>query len=234
LLKRKALVIGTIVLFLGLTLSPISAIQLQKNEQQMEGIESELVAEPTQKTIDIEYTIFNIDGTPITDTVTVSEEELDGIMATLSLLLEKVEQCTDFNEIVAILEKFAEDCTDPALEQIFCSFMGRYLPCLPVGRTFVMSHGWGYKLRPFKCHQLKIRKFFTTWHYGQHDFTLRAKTYIFRFLRPKIKILKGPQFGWMTQFFGIYLYIARSFPHKSYTFFFGSTWNARGIDLFLC
>ena len=232
-LKQKALVIGMIVLFLGLTISPITAEQLQKNEQQMESIESELISEENGETIEIEYTMFTIDGMPTMQTISVSEEELEGIMATLSLLMEKIEACTDFNQIVTILEKFASECTDPVVEQIFCAFMGIYLPCLPIGRIFVISHGWQYKLRPFRSHTLKIQKLFTPWRYSRHDLTLPAKTYMFRLINPKFKILRGPQIGWMTQFFGIYLYIARSFPHKSYTFFFGSAWSARGIDLYL-
>ena len=232
-LKQKALVIGMIVLFLGLTISPVTSVQLQKNEQLIEEFKSEILTVPSEKTVDIEYTVFDVNGLPSTETVTVTEQELEEIMTILSLLMEKIGACTDFNEVVAILEKFADECTNPVVSGIFGSFIGIFIPLLPIGRVFIMSHGWGYKIRPFRSSSIKIRRFFTPWHYGRHDLTLPAKTYMIKLFKPAINILRGPQIGWMTKFFGLYIYIARSFPHKSYTFFFGSAWNSRGIDLFL-
>ena len=232
-LKQKALVLGMIVLFLGLTISPVTSVQLQKNEQLTEEFKSEVLTVSPEKTVDIEYTMFNVEGLPITDTVTVTEQELEEIMTILSLLMEKIGTCSDFNEVVAILEKFTDECTNPVVSKIFGSFLGIYIPLLPRGRVFIMSHGWGYKLRPFRSSSIKIRRFFTPWHYSRHDLTLTAKTYMIKLFKPSIKILRGPQIGWMTQFFGLYIYVARSFPHKSYTFFFGSAWNSRGIDLFI-
>ena len=70
-LKQKALVIGMIVLFLGLTISPVTSVQLQKNEQLIEEFKSEILTVPSEKTVDIEYTVFDVNGLPITETVTV-------------------------------------------------------------------------------------------------------------------------------------------------------------------
>ena len=46
-----------------------------------------------------------------------------------------------------------------------------------------------------------------------------------------MKVLKGLQIGFMSRFIGLYLFVARKLPEKSYTFFMGTARRINGIQL---
>ena len=76
----------------------------------------------------------------------------------------------------------------------------------------------------------KIRKKVSFWHYSSGKL-FKDRTLILKPLALKMKILTGSQFGMMTRFTGAYIYVPRTFPQKSYTFFMGIAKRVSGLQM---
>ena len=66
---------------------------------------------------------------------------------------------------------------------------------------------------------------------GKSNLILNSRTIIIDFQPFKIKMLTGRQFGFMRNFAGIYLHRETTLTDKSYTFFMGKSATIRGFDL---
>ncbi len=106
----------------------------------------------------------------------------------------------------------------------------RFIPC----GTFVISKGYGYRLLPFKYSSIRIYKPLIIWHYTNNykfGMVFPSETVMIKWLPFHVKVLRGFQFGFATNFIGIYIYIAKPLPKKSFTFFMGFARHAGGIEI---
>lgn len=185
--------------------------------------------------ISIEIKTLNEAEEYLIETVFLSEEELVQLEAILSTLIEEIESANNLEEIEYILENL------PMETGVITSLLSKIISMIKsitkgvlsrfkiFQRSFVISSGRGYKLNPFKRNEIKIRKTLSFWHYSSSNL-LKSRTIIFEPLALKMKVLKGLQFGFMSRFTGIYIFVSRKLPEKSYTFFMGMARRANGIE----
>ena len=209
--KRKIMAIWIILLLITMPLGIAQASETHNNEEKNEEISIE---------------IFSLASDEIlkTETIFLSEEELIEFENTISSLIDKIQSAENFQEVREIINKFSEG-NKLGIFSIIKALLSKIL----AGRTYVISSGHGYKYNPLKKGSIKIRKKLLVWHYSSGKI-LKDRTIILKPLALKMKILKGSQFGYMTRFTGMFLYVARKFPQKSYTFFIGMARRANGIQ----
>jgi len=218
--NRKMIVMGVIALFVGLSISPVNALEFPENEMQDE-------------VVNIEYALVDLDGTVIIEKFTLSEQEFKEWEVMLSEFMEKIQSATDHDDVMNILNTFLRN-RHPAL-----SFILKPLSSYKMfrNRVFIVSQGWGHKLNPFKNSSAEIYKLFNFWHYtNRFEFGISSGTFILRHGRlfdTDATFLRGIQVGMMTCFKGIYIYVARPLPEKSYTFFMGTAHHVVGLDFTL-
>ncbi len=218
--NRKMIVMGVIALFVGLSIGPVNALEFPENEMQDE-------------VVNIEYALVDLDGTVIIEKFTLSEQEFEELEVMLSEFMEKIQSATDHDDVMNILNTFLRN-RHPVL-----SFILKPLSSYKMfrDRAFIVSQGWGHKLNPFKNSSAEIYKLFNFWHYtNRSEFGMPSGTFILRhgsLFDTDAKFLRGIQIGMMTRFRGIYVYIARPLPEKSYTFFMGTTHHVVGLDFAL-
>ena len=190
----------------------------QASEVNEEGENSEIAT--------VELATLNEDGILTTETVSISEKELAEFESRISTLMDSIQSATSWEEIINIFDNF------PKQSGIITSIILKILSKFKQLRTrgFVISLGHSFKLNPFKKNSFKIREKSTFWRYSNGG-KIKDRTVIINPLAFNIKILKGLQFGHMSNFFGIYIYIAKKFPQKSTTFFMGTARRINGIQL---
>ena len=131
---------------------------------------------------------------------------------------------SNFTNITNPFEKFYENRT---LLKIWYKIQSRR----PLQkRVFIVSTGYGrrFDFRPFAT--LSFFKPFTFWFYfGGKNYTNRSTTIIVDPILPKVKILKGLQFGMMRRFIGIFIRISGTPLQKSHLFFMGYAYKVRVI-----
>lgn len=178
------------------------------------------------ETISVELAAIDSDGFLTTETFFLSEEELTELENTLSALAEQIQNVNDLGTIRDIIEEFLQGNSGIIYNiiQFFTKFK------LSRSRAFVISSGQGYCFNPLKKSSFKIRKTVAFWHYSSEGI-FKGRTIILQPLALRLKILRGTQFGFMTKFTGIYVFIHRNLPEKSYTFFMGTARHIMGIDL---
>ena len=218
--NNKMIVIGVIVLFVGLAIGPVTANEFPENELQDE-------------VVNIECALFDLDGSATIEKFTLSEQEFKELEGMLSEFMEKIQSATDRNDIVNIIDTFFGN-KHPVLSSILKPLN---IYKMFRNRAFVISQGWSYKLNPFKDNSVEARKPFNCWYYSdQSKFEMLSRTFILRhgrLLDMDIECLRGMQIGMMTRFRGIYIYVARPPPEKSYTFFMGTAHHIMGLDFTL-
>ena len=218
--NRKMIVMGVIALFVGLSISPVNALEFPEDEMQYE-------------VVDVEYALVDSDGTVIIEQLTLSEQEFKELKVMLLEFMEKIQSTTNRDDSINILNTLLMN-RHPVL-----SFILKPLNSYNMfrNRVFVVSQGWSYKLNPFKNSSAEIYKLFNFWHYtNRSELGIPSGTFILRHGRlfnTDAKCLFGIQVGMMTRFRGIYIYVARPLPEKSYTFFMGTAYHVVGLDFTL-
>jgi len=218
--NHKMVVVGVIILFVGLSIGPVTANEFPENELQDE-------------VLNIECALLDLDGSVTIEKFSLSEQEFNELEVMLSEFMEKIQSATDRNDVINIIDTFFGD-KHPVL-----SFILKSLNIYKMfrNRAFVVSQGWSYKLNPFKDNSVETQKPFNCWYYsGQSKFETLSRTFILRhgrFLDMDIECLRGMQIGMMTRFKGIYIYVAQPSPEKSYTFFMGTAHHIMGLDFTL-
>lgn len=212
-MKRKIMAIWVILLLVAIPFSIAQASETYGEEQNVE-------------TASIELAAINEDGTIITEILSITEDELAEFEITISALMDAIQSATSWEEIQNILENI------PSQNGIITSIISKILSSFKNirNRGFVISHGHSFKLNPFKKNSFKIRQKSTFWHYSNGG-TASDRTIILKPFALKMKILNGLQFGRMSNFFGVYIFIAKRFPQKSVTFFMGTARRINGIQL---
>ena len=210
--KRK---IMAIILVLLLTSIPFGIVQASETIEKNEEIES----------IPIEILTLDSDEIIKTETIQITEEELEEFENTISILIDKISSVDNWQSIRNIINNFLEG-NKLGIFTLLKTILSRIITF----RTYVISSGHGYKLNPIKKGAIRIRKKVSFWHYSS-DKMIKDRTLILKPLALKMKILKGSQVGMMTRFTGAYIYVARKFPQKSYTFFMGLAKQASGLQM---
>lgn len=231
---KKIFVILICMLFIGTSVLPL--INGEKND----------------KKIPIEIGTVTQDGTLEAETFLLSEEQILEFETFFATITQKMESASSWEEIKVILDE-VPDMSGLLIEivnKIICKikalinkiiikmkFMFDHISAkinLYFNRGFVASFGHNYKLNPFKKSEIKSMKNFVIWRYSNKA-RLKDRTVIFKIIKDpldaKIKILKGVQIGFMTNFIGLYVYYARGFPAHCTTFFLGLARYINGLQL---
>lgn len=210
--KRKIVAIFVILLLITISLGIVEASETHKITENNE-------------TISIQISTLSSDGILKTETIILSDEELVEFENMISNLIDKIQSTESLEEIKGIINSILEG-NKLGIFSIIKTLFSKIL----VGRTYVISSGHGYKFNPLRKGAIKIRKKLSFWRYSSGEM-LNDRTIILKPLALKMRVLKGSQFGIMTRFTGIYIYVARKFPQKSYTFFMGMARRINGIQM---
>jgi len=215
-LKSKSiLAISLVVLFIGMSFSPVSANEIIEENQ----------------TYDVKLATVTEDGSTEVIETTLTEQEFGELQANLEKLDQLLETATSKEDVMDIIRTFPFfNGKHPILSWLLNLFS---VYQLPRSRAFVFSHGWGYKMNPLKGNIVDMYRPFTMWQYSSRSrFTIPipAKSFIIRFSPFDINFLQGTQVGFMTRFIGLYIHISQPLPQKSYTFFLGSARHIGGLD----
>ena len=211
-MKKKVMAIWMVFLFVAIPFSFAEAGETQAIQENNE-------------TISIELATLNDDNILSIEAITITEEELIELENTISILMDKIESASSWEEIENIINNIPKN--NGIISSLISKFLSRFK--LFRNRGFVISSGRGYKFNPFKKNALSIRKKFVFWRYSSEKF-IKARTIIYKPIF-KFNIFKGRQFGYMRNFFGIYLFVSHRFPQKSYTFFIGTARRISGREL---
>ncbi len=213
-MKDRKKILAILILLLLITM-PLGIVQASETYEKKEN----------NNTISIEIAAVDSDEILKTEKILLTEEELIEFENTISILIEKIQSAESWDEVKGIINNLL----DGDKLGIFSIIKGLFSKIL-VGRTYVISSGHSYKFNPLKKGSMKIRKKLLLWHYSSGEL-LKDRTIILKPLALKMRVLKGSQFGVMTRFTGMFIYSARKFPQKSYTFFMGIARRASGIQM---
>jgi len=210
--KRKVMAILIILLLMTMPLGIVQASNSYVKSEENESIPIEIIS-------------LNSDEILTKDTIYITENELEELENTISILIDKISSADSWNSVRNIINNFLEG-NKLGIFTILKTLFSKIIAF----RTYVISTGHGYKLNPIRKGSIRIRKRVSLWHYSSGKM-IKDRTIILKPLALKMKILKGSQFGMMTRFTGAYIHVPRKFPQKSYTFFMGMVRHASGIQM---
>jgi len=210
----KTIVICIIFLFIGIAVKPVTAFQKTNDF--------------TEEKNNLNFSIISYGKTQTINKISINNEQLNELKNILSSLIEKLQNSKNNKEIIEIIKDLQIGKNRNLLSILFA-------PLNMIKRMrnsqFIISIGSYYNLNPFKNTKTTSSLPIHFWHYsGESVFKLPSQTVIIEKKPFKIKDLQGPQFGIMTRFKGIYVYISNPFPEKSYSFFIGTSFHSVGID----
>lgn len=213
-MKNKIITMGILFVFIAMSFSSINADMVVNEELK-------------EETVTVGFSAVDSKGLTQKYELKLTEEKFSKLKTALSELSEKIENIKDFKDIRNILDKsFEEDY--PILYFLLTTFGSTLIN----NTNFIVSSGYGYKLKLLNQKELTSQKRSLLWHYSKSpDKKLPTRTLIIKGLDINPKILSGKQIGFMTKFTGIYLFIPEQYPEKSYTFFIGAAKMAFGIEL---
>jgi hypothetical protein len=211
--KRKIIAIWMILLLITI---PFGIVQANDSVEK----------EEKESLIPIEITTVDSDKILRTETIYITEKELTEFENTISILMDKIQSAENWQGIKNIINNFFEGGKLGSFKII-----KTLLSNIFKFRTYVISSGHGYKLNPIKKGSFRFRKKVLLWHYSTDKNIIKDRTIILKPLALKLRILKGSQFGMVSRFTGMFIYVARKFPQKSYTFFMGMAKRANGIQM---
>jgi len=227
-MKNKIIAIFVVMTLIAISFSAAQASEINK-------------IEINDKKISIEIGTITEDGTSKIETFLLSEQQILELETFFEAITQKMESASSWEEFNSILDEIPNtpgpliDIINKIIYKI--KFLINNILAkikLYFNRGFVVSFGHNYKLNPFKKSEIKLMKNFAMWRYSNKA-TLKDRTVIFKMitdpLGTKIKTLKGIQFGFMVNFIGLHIYIARKFPAHSTTFFLGMARYINGLQL---
>ena len=210
--KRKIIAIWIILLLITI---PFGIVQADDTIEKEEN----------DSKIPIEIATLNSDKIIKTETIYLTEKELVEFETTISNLMDKIQSAENWQGIKNIINNFLEG-GKLGIFTIIKTLLSKIISI----RTYVISSGHGYKLNPIKKGSIRLRKKVLLWHYSSGK-TIKDRTIILKPLALKLRVLKGTQLGMISRFTGTFIYVARKFPQKSYTFFMGMAKRASGIQM---
>lgn len=207
--------IGVILLFLGVTLSPVTAQPVIQDQVEVSTIGS-------------------------IKKMQLSKSDITAMEQFLPALIDKMAQATSYASMIDIIQSFiAENGRHPILImllQILTGSIGlnfKLNQLRPVRKNvFIMSWGFTNKFLALGKNKINIARPLTGWYYsGRSNFILNSRTIILDPYPFGIKMFTGRQIGLMSDFIGLYIHRTGSITDKAITFFFGFAKVVRGFDL---
>lgn len=207
--------IGVILLFLGVTVSPVTS----------------------QTAIQEQVEVSTIDGIK---RMQLRDSDITAMDKFLPALIDKMASATSYSSLIDIIQSFiAENGRHPILIlllQILTGSIGlnfKLNQLRPVRKkVFIMSWGFTNKFLSLGKNKLNIARPLTGWFYsGRSNFILNSRTIILDPYPFGIKMFTGRQIGLMSDFLGLYIHRSGSITDKAITFFFGYAKVVRGFDL---
>ena len=207
--------IGVILLFLGVTLSPVTAQTAIKDQLEVSAIG------------DLKE-------------MKLSAGDMTTMERFLPTLIDKMSKATSYSSLIDVIQgSIAENGRHPVLvvllriliKAIDLNFKINQLRPLRKN-VFIMSWGFTNKFLSLGKNKLNIARPLTLWFYsGRSNFVLNSRTIILDPYPFGIKMYTGRQIGLMRDFIGLYIHRSGSIADKAITFFFGYTKIVRGVDL---
>lgn len=226
-MKNKIIAIFVIMTLIAISFSAAQASEINKIEK--------------NDKISIEIGTLTEDGASEIETFLLSEGQILELETFFAAISQKMESATSWEEINCILDEIPDtpgtlmDIINKIIFKIklmIHNILAKFK--LYFNRGFIVSFGHNYKLNPFKKSDIKLMKNFAMWRYSDKAL-LKDRTVIFKMIKDplgsKIKTLKGMQFGFMVNFIGLHIHIARKFPAHSTTFFLGIARYVNGLQL---
>ena len=226
-MKNKIIAIFVIMTLIAISFSAVQASEINKIEK--------------NDKISIEIGTITEDGASEIETFLLSEGQILELETFFATITQKMESATSWEEINFILDEIPDmpgtlmDIINKIILKIkfiIHNILAKFK--LYFNRGFIVSFGHNYKLNPFKKSDIKLMKNFAMWRYSDKAL-LKDRTVIFKMTKDplvsKIKTLKGMQFGFMVNFIGLHIHIARKFPAHSTTFFLGIARYVNGLQL---
>jgi hypothetical protein len=207
-MKKKVLAILMVLMFFAI---PFSFAQAE-----------ETTVGKNNSMIEVEIATVNEDGSFITEIFTMTKAELAEFESTISTIISAIVSSSSLEEILNIFDNLPQQ---QGLIKNIIKILISGLRNLK-NRGFVISQGQSYKLNPLKKNSFKIRHRTKFWYYSS------GTTMILKPFRLKFDLLRGRQYGLMSNFLGFYIYIAKSFPQKSRTIFMGTARSINCRELF--
>ena len=220
-LKRKPLLaVAVIILFLGLSLSPVTAKVSIKE--------------------DFEFGLIGENGKISFKTIKLTVDKLREIEGLLTQLMEKMQSAENFGQLMSIVNSYKMEWGRFPFLNFLLILIENFLKAThnlnqlrPLRRdAFVMGWGFGQKLNPFKENKFKILVPIKMWYYtGRGPLYINSRTLIVDPYPFSIKSLTGRQAGYMRNFVGMYIYRHNTLTDKTYSFMIGRAGSIRGFDL---
>ncbi len=217
---KPILACAVILLFLGLSFSPITAKVSPKEN--------------------FEFGVIGEDGKISAQTIAITADKLREVEGILAQLTEDMEEAEDYDQLLNIVENSKIEWGRFPILNLILELIGKFLRMThtlgqlrPLRRdAFVMSWGFGSKLNPFKENKLKLLVPMKLWYYtGRGPLYINSRTLVVDPYPFSIKSLTGRQTGFMRNFVGIYIYRHNTLTDKTYTFMLGRAGSIRGFDL---
>jgi len=213
-MKNKIITMGILFVFIAIPFSSINADMVVNEELK-------------EETVTVGFSAVDSKGLVQKYELKLTEEKFSNLKTALSALTERIENIKDFKDLRNILDKPFED-DYPILYFLLTTFGSTLIN----NTNFIVSSGFGYKLKPSNKMDLSFQKRSLLWHYSNSpDKKFPTRTVIVKGLDLDPKVISDRQMGFMTKFTGIYLFMPEQYPEKSYTFFIGAAKMAFGIDL---
>ena len=215
--KTKGIIaVGVILLFMGMALTPITAI----------------TPTPVQKEV---ATISTLSSH-----IQLAETDYIAMEKVLPTLMDKMKSATSASDLINILQSFLTQhgrrlglvlVLNMAIKII--KLQNKIEQLRPVRKTaFIMSWGFTNKLLALGKNKLNFARPFTLWFYsGRSNLVLNSRTIIVDFRPFSIKMVTGRQIGMMTNFIGMYHFGKNMFGDKARTLFMGYAGSIRAFDL---
>lgn len=205
--------IGTILLFFGISISPVMAQLPSKLEYS--GLQDTLRS------------------------ALKSDDQKAVLEQILPTLMEKMQTATTPEELLTTLRSFMRDWGQYPLVTLLVGFMIKIITwnvqfskVLPVRKSaLILSWGFAHGLLPSRDGRMNIFRPFTMWYYSGKANLLNSRTMIIDFSPFSIRKLTGRQIGFMQDFIGVYVYRAHTLTDRSFTFMLGHVGTVRGFDL---
>ncbi len=211
-------VIGTILLFVGLTASPVLAAQNNVNT--------------------VTFSFVEEDRLQSTQTLTLTETELQDFNQLFTEATEKIKSAPDYATALSIVEDYINGCcgSHAKLKNVFMFLMrnmfnsGTSHPSIRQN-VMVMSSGFTNAPLSLRGTHMNMHRALTVWLYTVNsNLFVKSTTIIVDPYPFNVKTLTSRQCGMMRGFTGLYITQYSTTAHKDFTYFIGSAKNAMGFD----
>jgi len=234
-MKIKIMAIGVIMLFLGLGISSVNAIEFTKDRED---------------SVIINYLTLE-DGVLVPKTETLNLKVFERLRCAIDELIEKLKNCNDWDifERIEKMKWWRDLKTDhPVVYNILKGCMELRCKINKIlRRPIVISHGYSKTLDLTRedglneMLEVTLKKKCVLWHYNSNGL-IKDKTLVLNpFNNNKAKLYTGKQIGAMIGFRGLYLeaklpgVIKKSdglgFIDNTYVFFMGTATRVIGFDM---